>query len=399
LSAYSNDLRALAALKFDVLAKGAILDSATRSELFSARKDWAEGQGSHGPATPILRTRSGVSGGLDVVLADSPIFINIPVNELFATYSEYRIYVEGGKVYIASTDSRHEIYVLPEPAYYHLRTEDKAEPLSRIGQMCSGDRLCYGMTGPGCSFWPRDQRCKYCSIGNNYSQDASKKSESYFLQVLEKAVDDPVRPAFHLLIGGGTPPGEDMGASTAARLTERAKSLLDISVYVMIAAPLRDVYIDMLYESGVDELGMNLEFWSEPAWERYIPGKLARIGKDRYLRALERAADLFGPQRARSIIIAGLESRDATLDAVSHLVSIGVMPIISPFRPLDGTPLGGQRGFDGAQYLEIYEEAQSLAVAQGLVLGPTCIACQSNTLALPLDYPYKDYRELVVRRM
>src|SRR5690606_32443491 len=113
----------------------------------------------------------------------------------------------------------------------------------------------------------------------------------------------------------------------------------DISIYVMICAPLRNEYIDQLYDSGVDELGMNVEFWSEQAWETYIPGKHRRIGKQRYLKALEHAVMRFGRINTRSIIIAGLEPLDDTLEGIKFFASMGVMPIISPFRPLRGTEL------------------------------------------------------------
>ena len=306
-----------------------------------------------------MRTRSGVSGGLDILFDEVPeIYINVPVNEYFASLSPYSIETDGDRFYLRSPEACSGISVLPEPSYYQESTVDGGESLSRIAQMCSADRLCYGMTGPGCSFWARDQRCKYCSIGNNYSADASRKSESHFVEVLDRAVNDPVRRAHHVLIGGGTPPGEDMGARAAARVTKLLKSRYNMSVYVMIAAPLERRYIDELYDVGVDELGINIEFWGEEAWASFIPGKLNRIGKSLYLRMLEYAAALFGPERARSIVIAGLEPARETINAVEYLTSIGVMPIISPFRPLNGTLLADRRGFDGSAYWDIYEQAQ-----------------------------------------
>ena len=158
---------------------------------------------------------------------------------------------------------------------------------------------------------------------------------------------------------------------------------VDLPSYVMIAAPLEDHYIDSLFVAGVEDLGINLEFWEDESWLRYIPGKLARIGKDRYLDAIAHAGSIFGRVRSRSILIVGLESSAATLRAVDELASRGVMPILSPFRPLVGTELAGARGFSSAEYQHLFVEASSAAGRYGLPIGPTCLPCQNNVLALP----------------
>jgi len=56
-----------------------------------------------------------------------------------------------------------------------------------------------------------------------------------------------------------------------------------------------------------------------------------------------------------------------------------------------GTTLFDKTGFDTEQYINLYEESMQLCQSQGLPLGPTCICCQGNTLALPFNEPYKWY--------
>jgi hypothetical protein len=189
------------------------------------------------------------------------------------------------------------------------------------------------------------------------------------------------------LLGGGTPRGDDMGAGICSVLTRAIKARYDIPVYVMIAAPLEDAEIQRLYDADVDELGMNLEFWSEMSWHTIIPGKQRRIGRARYLSALSYSGALFGPIRARSIVIAGLEPPDATLQAVEALVERGVMPIISPFRPLADTVLQDREGLSAQDYQDLYVAAARIASKSGLPVGPTCFPCQNNVLALPFFSP------------
>jgi hypothetical protein len=204
------------------------------------------------------------------------------------------------------------------------------------------------------------------------------------LEALTMAAQDPVVPARHVLLGGGTPNVDDMGAVLAAELCKAIKKRLDLSCYVMISAPSKNEYIDLLWEAGVDELGMNLEFHGDDAWQQFVPGKARYIGKRRYFEALEYAVSRFGPINTRSILIVGLEDPEYTIEGAEKLASMGVLPILSPFRPLNGTDLENARGFDHDTYFDIYAEVHARAMRHGIPTGPTCIPCQNNTLALPL---------------
>lgn len=372
-----------AKLKFAILAKGL--------RLTKSANDFIYGTGEGTSLKKPIRTRSGVSGGLDLRLPQD-IFVNAPIHEPFAYSSEILLEATDSSLFISENGEKVcTVDALPEPGFYARQTHDGSEWMVRIGQMCSPDRLCYGMTGPGCSFWPANERCRYCSIGLNAPADASHKREEHLYEVIGAALAEAQWPARHVLLGGGTPQGSDMGALLAARLCKGIKQRFDISVYVMIAAPLENHYIDVIYDAGVDELGLNLEFWNDTAWDLYIPGKKERIGKRRYLEALEYTAARFGPVRARSILIVGLEDAVNTLAAVTALVNMGVMPILSPFRPLAGTALEKEKGFDADAYIDLYEKAKDISENAGLPLGPTCICCQNNTLTLPFGPQYRWY--------
>jgi hypothetical protein len=372
--------------KFDALAQGLRLDESAKAVLF-------------GDAAPVtvkrpLRTRSGVSGGIDLQLSER-LFVNAPILEPFAAESGLLLCVDDEQLTIKSDDGDLSLVVkpIPEPGFYSTRTATANRPMASVAQMCSPDRLCYGMTGPACSFWREDIRCQYCSIGTKVNPDALRKQEDELYETLEAALTEATWPARHVLLGGGTPSGPDMGAKLAARLCRGIKARFDLSVYAMIVAPLRDEFITELHAAGVDELGMNLEFWSDTAWRTYIPGKTERVGKRRYLAALEYAHSLFGPERTRSILIAGLEPAADTIAAVSTLASLGVMPILSPFRPLAGTILEGARGLSTGEYVALFETCKAVTEEAGVPLGPTCICCQNNTLSLPYGPWYRMYGE------
>lgn len=368
----------LGRLKFRVLTEGCRIDESAHERITRKYKE------------PI-RTRSGSSGGLDLVLPND-IHVNCPVNESFAGHSSVVLQGTTDRLFLVQQGYPPvPVELQPRPHLYDLYTTS-GTPMIKVAQMCSGDRLCIGMTGPYCFFWKPERRCRFCSIGLNAGSDASQKSIEDIVEVAEAAVRDPLLPARHILVGGGTPDGEDMGALLAAQICRALRAKVSVSIYVMITAPLKNQYIDLLKESGADELGMNIEFHSEQAWQKYIPGKASVVGKARYVEALEHSVAVFGPVNTRSLIIVGLEPADETLTGVEKLVSMGVMPILSPFRALAGTFLENTKGFDTDTNYRIYQESMAIGRRYGIPIGPTCIACQNNTLALPVGFPqYRFY--------
>lgn len=373
----SDDFSRIGLLKFEMLADGLRVSPEAQKQI----------ELSKGP----IRTRSGASGGLDLILPFG-IYVNAPILESFATKSPLILDIIDNKLVIKRGEDVLTFAELqPIPRYYNLHTSDGL-PMKRVGQLCSGDRFCYGMTGTYCWFWKSERRCLYCSIGLNKDQDANQKTIKQLIEVLGVAISDPVLPAKHILLGGGTPEGDDMGAILASQLCREIKKVYNTSCYVMISAPLKNEYIDLLRDSGADELGINLEFYSESAWEQFIPGKNKYIGRKRYFNALEYSVKVFGPINTRSILIVGLEQPENTIEGAVSLAEMGIMPILSPFRPLTGSRLENTRGFSYQMNWDIYQEIHSRISTFGIPTGPTCIPCQNNVLALPVpNEKYKYY--------
>lgn len=366
----TDELENLGRLKFELLEKGLRL-SHRAQECLRDKK---------GP----IRTRSGASGGLDIVLPKN-VHVNVPVVEAFASSSQLVLDLENGDFVIRKNQNIIcSVELQPIPSYYSLYTSDGIS-MVKVGQMCSGDRFCYGMTGPYCFFWKRERRCHYCTIGLNSKSDASQKTIGNLLETLSYAVNDPLIPAKHVLVGGGTPDGDDMGALLAADICRAIKKRFEhLKCYVMISAPLKDKYIDVLFDSGADELGMNIELYSDESWETYIPGKNKFIGKKRYFDALDYSVKKFGPINTRSLIITGIEKAEYTIEGAKKLASMGVMPILSPFRPLTGSLLENHQGFSHEINWDIFVKVASEVAKYNIPVGPTCIPCQNNVLALPL---------------
>jgi hypothetical protein len=339
-------------------------------------------------AKPMLRVRSGSCGGLDVTLNDGT-WVNAPVRESFSQASALRLRLCDEQIVIDDGATLHPVELVPRPAYYNQNTV-AGVPMKRIGQLCS-DRLGIGITNI-CTFYrSRAQRCQFCSIGSNTINEHANKADKEILETILAAVRDPVAPARHVLLGGGTPDRDDAGATRIARLTRSIKDRCDAPVYAMLAPPRDLAKLELLRDAGVDEIGMNIEVFSEEAARRFIPGKHKAIPLSHFWRALQRAVALFGPINTRSITVVGLEPASVTLAGVERLASIGVLPILSPLRPLEGTQLRDHPRLGSPQLWELTAAAAQAGEKHDMPLGPICIACQSNTLTVPGHPAYRLY--------
>ena len=140
-------------------------------------------------------------------------------------------------------------------------------------------------------------------------------------------------------------------------------------------------------DSGVSEMSLNLEFWSADAFSRYTPGKARLIGRKRYYECLEKAVELFGVGNVQSILVTGIESSEATLQAVRWLVERKIVPVLSPFRPILGAPLANMSAPQEEEVVDLYFAAREIAVSHDFYLGPRCVPCQCNTMSFPWDVP------------
>lgn len=339
-------------------------------------------------AKPALRVRSGSCGGLDLILPDGT-WVNAPVHERFARSSPIRLVSGPDGPELEFESDRLPVKLVPPPAYYAERSSNGV-PLQELGQLCS-DRIGVGLTN-ACTFYrSRADRCRFCSIGMNTGTERGNKTDDDIVEAILAALKDPVAPARHILLGGGTPNRDDFGAARMAALTRQIKLHSGVAVYAMLAPPRDLTHLSTLADAGVDEVGMNIEVFSEDTGRRYIPGKQAAMSREEHLRALQRCVELFGPIRTRSIVVVGLEPVDDTIAGVARLASMGVLPILSPLRPLDGTLLQDHPRLSASEMWEVTQAASEAADRFGMPLGPTCIACQSNTLTYPGHELYRLY--------
>jgi nitroreductase len=219
--------------------------------------------------------------------------------------------------------------------------------------------------------------CKFCEVPAN-SNCISIEDILYVVDFyLEKA--DTFR---HFLIGGGSEPRE-LEYINILKIVKHIRKKSAKDIYVMSLPPKDISVLKMYYEAGVTEIGFNIEVFDQDTAANYMPGK-GRISRQEYLIALKEAVRYWGNTgKVRSLMIIGLESEDSLLQGIRELCQIGVMPILSVFRPIPGTETENIVPPSNHFLKNIYEKATTICEEFSLHLGPECSFCQNNTLSLP----------------
>lgn len=348
-------------LKFEVLASGISVDDDCATVL--ATKNHQR------PLTPAdYASTSGL-----ILRLDDEVWVNAPVsnyNPNFVANPAFTLSLRGGSFQLAGEglSSSASIWIPPE---YHGHQMQGGRPWNNF-VVTHGDRARLAPIG-GCAM-----ACKFCNIP--YEDPYETKPLDRLVEATRRALNDPVQPARHLLISGGTPRANDV-----PYLRDVYRRILTefpgIEVDVMMA-PVDGLFdLEELRDLGLHDLSINLEVYDEVSARTLMPHKY-RQGLDHYLGFLERASHTIGPGRVRSMLMVGLEPAPSTLSGVQAIVNAGAVPVLSPFRPDPSTPLKDQPPLPADAMQQIFLDALAIAKKAGTNLGPECAPCTHNTLAL-----------------
>jgi len=107
--------------------------------------------------------------------------------------------------------------------------------------------------------------------------------------------------------------------------------------------------IDRLFEAGADRVACAVEIWDEDLAERICPGKAKQGNRAQTLKTLQYIADKYGPNKACSGFVVGLEPLESFLAGAEYFASRGIVPIVSIWMP-HGRPVLGMSKAPGLEY-------------------------------------------------
>lgn len=348
-------------LKFLVLAEGVHVTEPAAAHLaeVSGHRSWSPNDYASTSGV-ILRLEDDVWLNAPI-RQNNPNFVETPVSHL--DFGAGQLALSNGALLSAA-------WFWPPPAY-HEHSGTNGKPYNYY-VYTHGDRVRLApMQGCG-------MVCKFCNIP--YEDRYGTKPLSAMIEGIEVALDDPIQPAHHLLISGGTPKPQDFEfLRSVYREILRRFTHIDVDIMMVPADGLIDV--QELADHGVNELSINIEIANEDTARSLMRQKLQH-GLDHYLEFISHASEILGEGRVRSMLMVGLEPVDSTLRGVKLICDAGGVPVLSPFRPDPATPMADRRPPSGPEMLEAFRGAEELVAEAGKRLGPDCPPCTHNTITL-----------------
>jgi hypothetical protein len=324
---------------------------------------------------PLTLADYASTSGISLEL-EGGIWVNAPIQDFNPNFVQAPPHVldfEDGEFWVRSGDLKVKARPVPVPAY-HDQVNAWGEPYTSFA-ITHTDRVRISPI-EGCAI-----ACQFCDLPYRYRY--RKKTVEALVDSVAKAVEDPLLPAKHVLISGGTPREEDY-----SYLNETygavAAAFPGIEVDVMMVPMPGLLDLEALKATGIHGLSINLEMFNDEGAKGIMPAK-AKLGKRYWFNFIERAVTVFGLGRVRSLILVGLESKEDTLRGIEALAQVGCDPVLSPFRPDLHTPLRKTSPPTIEQLIEVYERSVEIVEHHGGKLGPRCIPCQHNTLTFPDD--------------
>jgi radical SAM superfamily enzyme YgiQ (UPF0313 family) len=347
-------------LKINLLSRGIQIDAPARSEL------------TRGGTEPFAIREYATTGGVTLVF-DEDAYVNAPYDEAFCRDAEAVLTYDAGSTEPFVVRFRGEAVpaaVLPLPGY--LRTEDSRGRAVVDTAYSHADRVRISPIA-GCTF-----SCKFCdTAGKRYIRHPVEQ----MLKAFEVAKADTALPVRHALISGGTPGPKDY--DYFADVCQKLIGCAGIPVDMMMAPRHDTTFIECLAEWGIHGYAINLELYDDEAASRIVREKHG-IGLKGFATSIERAVALTGGNgRVRSLMVVGLEPEEQTLRGVEFLARLGCDPVLSPFRPAQGTALAAHPPPSPELLERVYLAGLEIADKHGVKLGPRCIPCQHNSLTFP----------------
>ncbi|BDC35939.1 MSMEG_0568 family radical SAM protein [Candidatus Methanoliparum sp. LAM-1] len=244
---------------------------------------------------------------------------------------------------------------IPNPQFYKLKTKDGI-PYNKIALLHGEDCLATTVV-QHCIYWDTPLRCKFCGIDLSKGSTLDIKKPEEIAEVAEAAKRlDNVK---HVTLTIGALKEEDE-IKILGNCASAIKNAAKIPVHVQFE-PLKDLKrMENLYSKGVDTVGIHIESFDKKVLENIAPAK-AKIGFDRYLKALEYAVNIFGENQVSSFIIIGLgESDESVIEGCKTLAGMGIYPFVVPINPIPGSYMEDAIPPSFERMKDIYESVASI---------------------------------------
>jgi len=343
--------------KTELLAKGLYLDENLRNDYLKEGIDLNFGR--KGGAGPL--------GGryflfedntlVNVVLWDNPQQSNLNLTEKEGEYFSIRDNLINEKSF--------KLKLVPNPQYYQptYLTSDGI-PMKKIALVHGIDCLSSTIYQK-CVYWACGEACKFCGVELSLNDNSTilEKSALQMNEVIKVAKEEG--RCSHMTLTSGTDKNPDKGAKRYVEMLKGIKKENpDLPLHVQIEPMENLSYIDELKNAGADTIGIHIEILNDDIRKQITPGK-SHISRDMFEINWNHALEIFGKNQVETFILTGFgESIEEITREIEKIVSIGVIPFITPVRSIPGRKDLPKSDVDNLKkiYMKAAESMKSMGV-------------------------------------
>jgi hypothetical protein len=205
-----------------------------------------------------------------------------------------------------------------------------------------------------------ERACQFCHCGGfseqlarDGYQEPSFPTPQDVADVVDYAFKTERLAKYIQITGGslGTPEAECHLVAEILLAINSVSGFKNISseISVFTSPPADPALIDQLFGAGADRVACGIEIWDEDLAKCICPGKAQSGSRERLLRTLVHIAEKYGPNKACSGFVVGLEPVESFLTGAEFLASRGIVPIVSIWMP-HGRPVLGKSEAPGLDY-------------------------------------------------
>lgn len=351
-----NDIQTILKKKTELLCKGVFLDENLINQYKSQGIEIDFGR----------KGGAGPSGGRYFLLEDNKTLVNVALwsnskrsNLLLGDFKEdhFEVYDKRAKGNFCN------LKVIENPKYYGHKTSDGTE-MKKVALVHGID--CVATTiYQKCAYWARGEGCKFCGIQVSLASGATivEKSAQQISEVMTAAKQE--NRCTHVTLTSGSPEGEDKGAERYIQILQGIKEVHpDIPLHIQLE-PVNYKLLSRLKEAGADTIGIHMEVMDDLIRSTITPGKY-KIPYEKFEENWKNSIEIFGKNQVETYLLTGFgESRVDFINDLERIVSIGVIPYITPVRCVPGS----RKVMPTMNYnalIEIYQKAAQLLKEHGV---------------------------------
>ncbi|MEI6578465.1 MAG: radical SAM protein [Eubacteriales bacterium] len=251
----------------------------------------------------------------------------------------------------------------PKTDFYHQKTDSD---LKFIGNsvLQGVDWVAFQCLWP-CEYATAGKCCEFCFSGGDFETISKKKkplpsavSASDVAQIVEYAIKNVGCNSIQIT-GGST--FDEIKESKYIQsylhaindTTGRENITGDILLY--ITPPKNMDIIDEYFSLGASKIACSLEVWDENRASIITPGKIQFAKRKLYLDAMEYISNKYGPGKAFSNFIIGIEPFETLKEGAIYLAERGIIPAASVWMPMGRPVMNSAQTPDVEYYRKVKE--------------------------------------------